>query len=104
MKSFQQHYEAHIAPLLIHTDLVMAKIHQLDISFNFSAAHPWQHDLKQRLANHDFHFQRGKSWQCFITVDYQLKQTESDVTLPICTISIFREVNLGGASSLWTIS
>jgi hypothetical protein len=61
MKAFQQHYETHIAPLLIHTDLVMAQIHQLDISFNFSEAYPWRNDLKQRLANHDFDLHRGKS-------------------------------------------
>ena len=70
MKAFQQHYEVHIAPLLIHTDLVILKIHELNISPNFSEAYPWRYDLKQRLANLDFHLNGGKSWPCFIIVEY----------------------------------
>jgi hypothetical protein len=73
MKAFQQHYESHIAPLLMSSDFFMAKIHEYIHSFHFLEANPWRYDLKQRLANHDFHFQRGKSWPCFIIVDYQLK-------------------------------
>jgi len=59
MKAFQQHYEARIAPLLIRTDLVILKIRELNVSPNFSEACPWRYDLKQLLANHDFHLHGG---------------------------------------------